>query len=626
MADEELKKKIIDVPNLPNVVQGDGRYLMTLLNDFLKSVATQVNLANGFSAEEIKPEAGKYPTPRDFFLTFNRTGGVLTWSHLADISNLAYYELRTDKNIGSNDGLLERTLNNVSYVLPLNYVATIYLYAVSKDKEVSAPSELSYTKARPNAPTDIAITPNSEGNLITFMEIPTNCIGAHIYIGGQKFETLSNVYLYKGPAEIDVIEVAYFDQFGDGEMGRLYLVLPDVTGLLVERNGAELDFYWDAVNVYGVSYVVKVCNEPDWTKAIELFRTKTNDKNRFIYPNTGQYYLLVKAVDEHNNYSRNAAYQIMNTVADIHRNVIISNDESDSLFSGNKINMYYNPAAGGVTLEREKLRGEYIFDVNLPKRYRARNWLEAETTLFTSESTIVWEDAAFLWDKADQPWGGIIGNSDGITVKNEISQYMGAETTDLFATRLDGNLLTVDEKEPSVAIGAKDFRSSRWEQGLYIGPFTKLKYNFADVAGDFTLRFNLRITEAMQDTVFCVLVGKNKEFLRLEYSKAGNILRLVGSDGNVVGLRCFAQWGIANNTSPKFEDSVYAWYESLATWGRPQLYGAISDWLTFAISQSEAQRSIYIHSYNEQRCLHATIDAKPIGSFNGIYCHPEFNV
>ena len=56
MADEELKKKIINVPNLPNIVQGDGRYLMTLLNNFLKSMATQVNFANGFSAEEINPE------------------------------------------------------------------------------------------------------------------------------------------------------------------------------------------------------------------------------------------------------------------------------------------------------------------------------------------------------------------------------------------------------------------------------------------------------------------------------------------------------------------------------------------------------------------------------------------
>ena len=626
MADEELKKKIIDVPNLPNIVQGDGRYLMTLLNDFLKSMATQVNLANGFSAEEINPEIGKYPTPRDFFLTFNRTGGVLTWSHLADVNNLAYYELRTDTNVGKNAGLLERTVNNTSVVLPLNYVATIYLYAVSKDKEVSAPSELSYTKARPNAPTDIAITPNSEGNLITFMDIPSNCIGANIYIGGEVFKTLSNVFLYKYTGEIDQIEVAYYDQFGEGERGILYLVLPDITGLLVERNGAELDFYWDAVNVYGVYYVVKVCSEPDWSKAIELFRTKTNDKNRYIYPNTGQYYLLVKAVDEHGNYSRNAAYQLMNTIADIHRNMILSIDEKKSMFAANKINLYYNAPVGGITLEREKLRGEYIFDVKLPKKYRARNWLEVETTLFTSENNVIWDDALFFWDNATQPWGGIIGNSDGIGVKYELSPYEGAKTNDLFAARLNGTLTTADNKEPIIAVKANDFRSGRWTKGLYIGPSTKLKYNFANISGSFTLKFNLRITSSLPTTVLCTLVGQNGSYMRLEYAENGNKLKLVSSDGNNLELECFVEWGLSSTGKTTFRDSVYPWRNSLATWGRPQLYGAISDWLTFAISQTDTKRTLFIHSYNEQKCLHTTIDAKPIGNFNGIYCYPEFEI
>lgn len=241
---EQIEKELIEAPQLPHVVQGDGRYVMSLLNEFLKSMAAQVNLANGFSAEEIKPEAGKYPTPRNFYLTFNRIGGVLTWNHIADISNLAYYELRTDKNVGKNVGLLERTIDTTSYKLPVNYAATVYLFAVSKDAEASAPAELNYTKARPDAPKDIAVTKNNEGSLITFLDIPSNCIGANIYIAGQQFQTLTNIYLHKGNTDIEKVEVAYYDQFGEGERGYLYLVLPDVTGLLVERNGAELDFYW----------------------------------------------------------------------------------------------------------------------------------------------------------------------------------------------------------------------------------------------------------------------------------------------------------------------------------------------------------------------------------------------
>jgi hypothetical protein len=50
----ELEKTILNVPNLPNHIQGDGRYLMSLLKSFLEQTAEQVNLANGFSAEDIQ--------------------------------------------------------------------------------------------------------------------------------------------------------------------------------------------------------------------------------------------------------------------------------------------------------------------------------------------------------------------------------------------------------------------------------------------------------------------------------------------------------------------------------------------------------------------------------------------
>ena len=174
----DLEKKILEAPKLPNHIQGDGRYLMSLLKSFLEQTAEQVNLANGFSAEEINPEAGGYPTPRDFFLTFTRLGGELSWSHLFDVSELAYYELRSNQDIGQTNGLLERTLDNASDKLPTNYVDTIYLYAVNREGVYSNPAIINYSKPRPDAPKDITVTKTSEGALITFLEIPSNCIGA----------------------------------------------------------------------------------------------------------------------------------------------------------------------------------------------------------------------------------------------------------------------------------------------------------------------------------------------------------------------------------------------------------------------------------------------------------------
>ena len=133
---EVQKATKITLPELPVTVQGDGRYLMSLLKPFLEETAKQVNLANGFEQEDIedKPE-GAVQTPRNFRLTFTRLGGEFTWDHIYDIENLAFYELRTDTAVGEEDGLLERTVNSSSTIMPVTAVGHVYLYAFNKDGE-----------------------------------------------------------------------------------------------------------------------------------------------------------------------------------------------------------------------------------------------------------------------------------------------------------------------------------------------------------------------------------------------------------------------------------------------------------------------------------------------------------
>ena len=372
---EEEKATALKVPDLPAVIQGDGRHVMSLLKDYLAESTKQVNLANGFTQEDIDDEAdGAVQTPRNFTLTFTRDGGRFTWDHIRDIASLAFYELRTDVYVGEETGLLERTVNNYSTAMPVTFVGHVYLYAFNQDGLYSNPAEILYNKPRPDAPTNISITTNADGTMVTFSEIPNNCIGAYVYIDNKRYTAYDNVYIISDDIEgVEQIKVSFFDQFGEGEQGILYLVLPDVTGLLVERNGPELDFYWDPINIYNVKYVVKVCSELSWERGTELFRTATNDKNRRLYPNRGDYYLMVKAYDEHGNYSKNAAYQFMTTETDISRNIILEFDQADTAYSGSKLNVYYDPVLSGVTLEADATYGEYIFNVELDQEYKARN-------------------------------------------------------------------------------------------------------------------------------------------------------------------------------------------------------------------------------------------------------------
>ena len=625
----DLEKKILEAPKLPNNIQGDGRYLMSLLKSFLEQTAEQVNLANGFGADEINPNLGNYPTPKNFFLSFTRLGGEFTWTHLLDLTNFAYYELRLDTNIGDNTNLLERTVNNSSTKMSVNYVDSVYLYAVSKDGKVSNPATINYSKPRPDAPQEITITKTNEGTLVSFGQIPTNCIGSHIYINGTQYTSHDNIYLI--PTEYiqgaDKIEVAFYDDFGDGEMGELYLVLPDVTGLLVERNNSQLDFYWDAINLYNVKYVVKVSDELSWEKGIELFRTTTNDKNRYIYPNTGRYYIMVKAHDEFGNYSKNATYQVMDNELEIDKNVIFTSDQQEDIYSGNKINVFYDPVLDGITLERESLQGEYLFGVDLPQKYRARNWLESVVTALDATNDVLWNDADAFWKDAEQPWGGIIGDIDGISFKQQISTYKGIQDDDMFAVLLHGNLLTESQNSPVAQEGADDFRSGRWNGGLYISEFTKLQYHIPNYSTTFSLLFNLRITKVLPKTILLVLANDDgSKWMRIEYDQYDNKFSVTASDDNVLQVDGFVDWRLNTVDKPTFADSVYTWGESLNTWASIINKGAVADWLTFGISQSENERKLYIYSYNKDQYLTGEIKAVPIEVFSMLYCYPQITI
>lgn len=613
---EEEKATALKVPDLPAVIQGDGRHVMSLLRSFLVESAKQINLANGFSAEEIEPGTeGAIQTPRNFKLTFTRLGGEFTWDHIRDIASLAYYELRTDTDVGDAIGLLERTIENSSATLPATAVGHVYLYAFNQEGEYSTPAEILYSKPRPDAPQNITISTTADGTMITFSEIPSNCIGAYIYVDGKRYTSYENIYQLNGNTNgLEQLEVAFFDQFGEGERGVLYLVLPDVTGFLVERNGPELDFYWDAVNVYNVKYVVKVCSELSWEQGTELFRTATNDKNRRLYPNRGDYYLMVKAYDEYGNYSKNAAYQFMTNETDVSRNIILEFDQHDTLYAGSKINMYYDPLFDGVKLEREAPYGEYVFKVKLDQEYKARNWLECNP--FTtqgdygpmwrdceepwSESEEVWasiydgslwEDCAFAWDNTNLVWAGTIGNVDSAKIKQQLSYFNGLESNGIFSAQLDGELETDDGLSPFVQEKADEYWSGRWGSGLYIGPFTKLEYSLPTMQETFTFSFVLKIIDGLKDTVIAGFSDADGKYLRVGYDARLKCFYCGGSDGNVLQLPA-------------------------------EIYDGI-DYITFCVSQGSSVRRLLCHFYNTNTISYAEVNAAPIGKFSNVYCYPK---
>ena len=590
MADD--KARILKAPDLPTVVKGDGRYLMTLLRQFLTETAREVNLANGFTAEEIKTDGtSKVPDVKNFHLTFDRLGGVLEWGHTSKLSDLAYYEIRTNTNVGNDIGLLERTRENTSTKLPLTYVGHVYCFTVLKNKERSAGTVITYTKARPVAPTDLALTKGQQGVIISFLAIPLDCIGANVYVNDTKYTVTDNLFLYTGGEVIKTVRVAYYDQFGDGESTTIWCEIPDVTGFIVERNDSQLYFYWDALPIHGVHYVVKVGSIPDWDRALTIFDTKDN-KHRYIYPNIGEYYMLIKAVDEHNNYSKNATYVYLTNQKDEHKNVIIELDQKTVAYSGTKIGMYYDAVGEQLKLDRDVGRGEYIIDVQLPQKYRARNWLDFSCIGQTND-TLCFDDMAWLWDSEEAArtvWNGTVGDLNGVQVYQEIARYVGVTGDDtLDAIELNDSLTSTKGTTPTDSHDVV-YAQGRWHTGMTVGDMTRLAYAYG-VPETFSLSFYATVKNGLGDVMIATLSGDDG-FLVLGYDAKASCFYVRGSDGVTVTTK-----------------------EIASPLGR--------DWYTLALSQSETERTLYVYSLNYDKTVSGNAKAKPVGAFSSVYFYPK---
>ena len=299
--------------------------------------------------------------------------------------------------------------------------------------------------------------------------------------------------------------------------------------------------------------------------------------------------MLVKAVDEHDNYSENAAYVVMDTAADASRNVILSFDQEREKYPGVKINMYYDEAAAELRLEKGALFGEYIVPVALPQVYRARNWYDYKVIGATSDD-MAWADMDFPWDGAEAEkltWNGVIGSLEGASVHHEIARYVGFPASGEVFT-LDGSLSSSRGTIPQEAQHAGDFRNGRWHKGLHVDALTRLSYA-VQVGRTFGLSFSMKVAERV-DTVFLSLEGTGR-WLRVGFDRDSEEFYLAGSDG--------AEARVALRTMDV-------------------------DWLTLAISQTEKSRVLFLHSFGFMQAVHAVVEACPLGAFDRLYCYPRF--
>ena len=477
-------KVFVNPPNLPSSISGSGRHVMTLLKQFVGEVAEQVNLLNGYVANVTD---NTLPVPSYFYLTFNNKGHEFEWDSVL-FEGFDHYELRTDSNTGSPDGLLVSTTELKSTVPLFNRSGTIYLYVVTTNNVYSNPVTLSYTKAFPIAPYDIAVSRTDEGTLIFFAPLPLDCTGANIYINQQRFSTTTNSFLYTGSEIVSDILIAYFDGFGEGDFCDIYFDPPVVQNFIVERNDCYLDFKWDNVSLYNVRYVIRKGISDVWEDAEIIGEILTNSF-RYVFPNDGNYYFLIKAYDEHGNCSATASYVILETVPDIFRNVLLVQQEAPA-FVGSSVNLSFDDANDAIYLPSGQFFGEYYSSVSLPQKYRARNWIDYNVYSYSGVG-YTWSDFAFSWDsgKGALSWSGELSNNTSV-VKNEIALKVGLPVNTMDAISFNNTLVSENSVSP-VDNTNISYGDCYFTDGLVVKPTDGVLYNL-DIPQDFSCVFTAR--------------------------------------------------------------------------------------------------------------------------------------
>ena len=304
------------------------------------------------------------------------------------------------------------------------------------------------------------------------------------------------------------------------------------------------------------------------------------------YPNTGDIYFLIKAYDEHGNFSPKASWFLLKTVQDQQKNVIVDFNEHQTMYTGNKVGTYYDAVAHGIRLSDGVFNGEYISTGHLPYTARARSWSDYKIEGVSNTDIAISDlDFSTLDDRAKtiNMVGGVVADLDGIEIKTYIADK-NADKSALIEAPLDEDLQTMAGEKPTEHIHCDVFDYARWSKGLKQDELTRLAYKLPVGVSTFSLTFNIKITDSLEPSAIASIGGENGA-LYLRYDDG---IILVGSDG----------------LSQKLP-----------------LNPSTMDIIAIGVSQSDTERTLYALNNNavlQGTAQYKTIKAPPIGTMTAV--------
>lgn len=168
----------------------------------------------------IKVTAKETVPSQPYNLTYDFTSAfTFKWSDVPD-SDVMYYEIRTDTNVGSPVGLLGKTQSTSIDVNLMERKGTVYVYSVNTLKKYSYPAKITYNYPKPDAPSYIHFTEALHGVNVLVAPFPARAKSMRLYVEGhnisKSFDLNNASYTFNGEPDIYEFWASYVDMMGEG--------------------------------------------------------------------------------------------------------------------------------------------------------------------------------------------------------------------------------------------------------------------------------------------------------------------------------------------------------------------------------------------------------------------------
>lgn len=201
---------------IPNAKVGDiyeFRVQSRTTDGLISSEASAPTVTIKITAKETVPSQ-PYNLTYDFTSAF-----TFKWSDVPD-SDVVYYEVRTDTNIGSPVGLLGKTQSTSIDVSLMERKGTVYVYSVNTLKKYSYPAKITYNYPKPDAPSYIHFTEALRGVNVLVAPFPARVKSMRLYVEGhgisKSFDLDNASYTFNGEPDIYEFWASYVDMLGEG--------------------------------------------------------------------------------------------------------------------------------------------------------------------------------------------------------------------------------------------------------------------------------------------------------------------------------------------------------------------------------------------------------------------------